>query len=105
MSVSYDIHLRINVNTKAFKNIFPHLVTQGKYLHSRSSTTIHQYQRLLIVHTGTPQRLSFPATPVYHPAGRNLLMLLINGVMGQIGIRSEERRVGKECRSRWSPYH
>jgi len=20
-------------------------------------------------------------------------------------IRSEERRVGKECRSRWSPYH
>ena len=23
----------------------------------------------------------------------------------QIGTRSEERRVGKECRSRWSPYH
>ena len=22
-----------------------------------------------------------------------------------IGGRSEERRVGKECRSRWSPYH
>src|SRR2546427_11915300 len=22
-----------------------------------------------------------------------------------VGIRSEERRVGKECRSRWSPYH
>ena len=22
-----------------------------------------------------------------------------------IDIRSEERRVGKECRSRWSPYH
>ena len=21
------------------------------------------------------------------------------------GPRSEERRVGKECRSRWSPYH
>ena len=20
-------------------------------------------------------------------------------------VRSEERRVGKECRSRWSPYH
>ena len=24
---------------------------------------------------------------------------------GGKGIRSEERRVGKECRSRWSPYH
>jgi len=26
-------------------------------------------------------------------------------VRGQIVSRSEERRVGKECRSRWSPYH
>src|SRR2546426_6155822 len=24
---------------------------------------------------------------------------------GQTRVRSEERRVGKECRSRWSPYH
>ena len=24
---------------------------------------------------------------------------------GTYNIRSEERRVGKECRSRWSPYH
>ena len=23
----------------------------------------------------------------------------------RIVVRSEERRVGKECRSRWSPYH
>ena len=23
----------------------------------------------------------------------------------ELNIRSEERRVGKECRSRWSPYH
>ena len=26
-------------------------------------------------------------------------------VVGTSGSRSEERRVGKECRSRWSPYH
>src|SRR2546421_7417757 len=24
---------------------------------------------------------------------------------GHYRVRSEERRVGKECRSRWSPYH
>ena len=24
---------------------------------------------------------------------------------GKTSLRSEERRVGKECRSRWSPYH
>ena len=27
----------------------------------------------------------------------------VNGMT--LPIRSEERRVGKECRSRWSPYH
>ena len=26
-------------------------------------------------------------------------------IEGKIDYRSEERRVGKECRSRWSPYH
>ena len=25
--------------------------------------------------------------------------------IGVFQLRSEERRVGKECRSRWSPYH
>ena len=27
------------------------------------------------------------------------------GQESELGARSEERRVGKECRSRWSPYH
>ena len=26
-------------------------------------------------------------------------------IFSSSGYRSEERRVGKECRSRWSPYH
>src|SRR5258707_5033245 len=26
-------------------------------------------------------------------------------IIGLQAMRSEERRVGKECRSRWSPYH
>ena len=30
--------------------------------------------------------------------------LLAEALLAQSG-RSEERRVGKECRSRWSPYH
>ena len=45
------------------------------------------------------------------------IVLLVGGLLvGQIfyvgfksnavdATRSEERRVGKECRSRWSPYH
>ena len=31
--------------------------------------------------------------------------LLIGGQKENFAQRSEERRVGKECRSRWSPYH
>ena len=33
--------------------------------------------------------------PIYHG----------NRVLDKVLARSEERRVGKECRSRWSPYH
>ena len=33
----------------------------------------------------------------------NNIMIEVDGITHQ--IRSEERRVGKECRSRWSPYH
>ena len=29
----------------------------------------------------------------------------INETGAKTANRSEERRVGKECRSRWSPYH
>ena len=36
--------------------------------------------------------------PACKPEG---IVQLVHG----FGERSEERRVGKECRSRWSPYH
>ena len=35
------------------------------------------------------------------PVAVSALVLLLYG----LSFRSEERRVGKECRSRWSPYH
>src|SRR5260370_33975023 len=39
-----------------------------------------------------------------HLAEPKRLLALTRGHLG-IENRSEERRVGKECRSRWSPYH
>src|SRR3989440_1089919 len=33
------------------------------------------------------------------------LLTELSGLKKPRGFRSEERRVGKECRSRWSPYH
>src|SRR2546425_12438631 len=38
---------------------------------------------------------------LYHEQKNRLLRFRLASDMG----RSEERRVGKECRSRWSPYH
>ena len=32
-------------------------------------------------------------------------IVAVIGANGASTTRSEERRVGKECRSRWSPYH
>ena len=34
-----------------------------------------------------------------------LFWVFIIGFVFSLVMRSEERRVGKECRSRWSPYH
>ncbi len=38
------------------------------------------------------------------PAGLTLVIVR-DDLVGHADPRSEERRVGKECRSRWSPYH
>src|SRR5690349_22185925 len=37
--------------------------------------------------------------------GQHGVVHLDAGVLGEAVLRSEERRVGKECRSRWSAYH
>ena len=49
--------------------------------------------------------ISFEQGRIYGLYGRNGCgkTMLLRAIAGL--IRSEERRVGKECRSRWSPYH
>src|SRR3712207_655364 len=45
--------------------------------------------------------------PLFAAAGSVLGCNVLYAIMRRGGqaVRSEERRVGKECRSRWSPYH
>src|SRR2546427_11706528 len=58
-------------------------------------------------------RPQYPSTYVRHPNPpvliRNATIMTATGQEipnGSVLLkRSEERRVGKECRSRWSPYH
>ena len=53
------------------------------------------------------------AIPYKHNDHRVVLKFLKENIFSRFGVpkaiisdgRSEERRVGKECRSRWSPYH
>ena len=42
-------------------------------------------------------------TPIYYPSARPHMGHAYSSIIAD--FRSEERRVGKECRSRWSPYH
>src|SRR3712207_3353601 len=45
--------------------------------------------------------------PLFAAAGSVIGCMVLYTIMRRGGqaVRSEERRVGKECRSRWSPYH
>ena len=54
---------------------------------------LHQYGHYIIGRMGLP----------YREKGVNIISVVLDAP--QDAIRSEERRVGKECRSRWSPYH
>src|SRR2546422_7907004 len=64
---------------------------------------LHQAHGLVRDGIDFPPRL---ASGVSLPAGRCPLVRRRGGGRGRGGPpRSEERRVGKECRSRWSPYH
>ena len=71
----------------------------------KSKPSIFKLLKVLILESGAfsltvtvlvPLKLTvLPASSVIFPSKRKLI----------IPVRSEERRVGKECRSRWSPYH
>src|SRR2546421_12898650 len=45
------------------------------------------------------------ALPPWHAMGINPPLFSETSMVTRDPLRSEERRVGKECRSRWSPYH
>ena len=58
---------------------FPFVVVAG--LRVAAALVRLEVEDMALDHTGIPLDFDFPT------------------------LRSEERRVGKECRSRWSPYH
>src|SRR2546425_405316 len=64
---------------------------------------------ITFIFTNPPTRLGPPTAPPCSLRSPNLPPYLNNVAFPGADVlellRSEERRVGKECRSRWSPYH
>ena len=50
-------------------------------------------------------RASNDKRPIKTWSRRSTILPDFIGLTIAVLLRSEERRVGKECRSRWSPYH
>src|SRR2546427_480587 len=57
------------------------------------------------LHNGETRYVSPAGLPALRDAIASSLAWRGVGGAAAENIRSEERRVGKECRSRWSPYH
>src|SRR5256885_14551765 len=74
-------------------------ISQGERLHyvNHAAETITGYAR--------EDLLSMTFWDLVHPDCRELVSNRGGLRQGDAEQRSEERRVGKECRSRWSPYH
>src|SRR3990167_2586855 len=90
------------------ENLHEKLLTVGL-----SGCEVHE---VLIAHAHGAVSLSFGALgdtkfvlqvhgPGFHLATGSLDVKAVHSVDLLGNVRSEERRVGKECRSRWSPYH
>ena len=76
--------------------------------------TTREFARLIrSCHINVATLEAVPADTLYQSvSGAGIIFGATGGVMEaalrtayHIRSRSEERRVGKECRSRWSPYH
>ena len=82
--VSQNVHVAIGTTATA--------TTTDYFVVAGSSATLNlgraSSSRVVGVATGAATVISLP-----------------EGMGNPFNIRSEERRVGKECRSRWSPYH
>ena len=68
-----------------------------------SASTVNMALTNVLI-TGFDGHSNFMSIMTIQPSGGPSL-IGIDGLSSPAPLRSEERRVGKECRSRWSPYH
>src|SRR2546422_10332060 len=74
-----------------------------QYLIKQRGEGLSQAELIELIWTKDPVKALGNA--IYQNGGVYEPLILQRNGDGYIARRSEERRVGKECRSRWSPYH
>jgi len=89
--------------------ILTHLLWAAISISAKFSKTLQHYQIILHVSASLPHRahyivIQFTKTSVGFLGPFYTCPACVQDSIFNIH-RSEERRVGKECRSRWSPYH
>ena len=66
-------------------------------------------KKVCVVGGGVGCAIAYPIAKEMHKLGIDVTFIAgfrsADIVILKDELRSEERRVGKECRSRWSPYH
>src|ERR1043166_1217838 len=78
-----------------------HEVTRAALLSARGNSGVILSQ----IVRGAAECLADEADPIDPPAIARAVRAASDAAYGAVRERSEERRVGKECRSRWSPHH
>src|SRR6266702_1174944 len=101
-------HLRLHLITRRSMrhpglSIHHHLRTNTTIISRTTPISIRRHPGMLLLDTNRTHRplRSSRMFQLTRPAP----VVIMHSTVGPENMRSEERRVGKECRSRWSPYH
>src|SRR5574344_455395 len=127
MNMKSDIEIARRIELTKIKDIarevdipVDHISNYGRYIAKVNEDLIDEERvkksNLILVTAITPTKAGIGKTTVsiglalgLNNIGKKAIVALrepsLGPCFGMKGVRSEERRVGKECRSRWSPYH
>ena len=85
-----DVYFGVDVDAELLHDVLADLLAEGDYLCAGGSTEIDEDKSLLVVDGCTTERLAFPAALLYHPAGRNLLLVVADMVVGHRWVLGKE---------------
>ena len=84
--------------------VAPHITEETMKNMVNKRNDVHKYV-FKVAKTATKTEIKDAIEKRFNVKVDSVNTLINRGKMKRVRMRSEERRVGKECRSRWSPYH